>query len=901
LRCPGSFSITPPACERFSLGVMFTGYEVVLILVVAVIVAAAFVRRLDRLQRIVDALTERIAALERRNSPERVQEQKPERVAIPTSPLLARKELLSKASDERTLAAPAPSAPPPLPRISPPAPPPAATPFNWEAFMGVKLFAWLGGLALFLGVVFLIKYSFENNLITPIGRVTIGGVIAAGLIALGWWLARGRYRVTAQSLCATGIVILYADLFAAHSFYGLISLTTTFFAMSAITLFSFLLAVTLGAQVIVILGLLGGFLTPVLLRTGVDNAPSLFLYIALLDLGVAAVALRKNWLYLILLAAIGTTLTQLGWAIEFFSAINGWRAFWILLGFEALFLAIWRCRHFALRNAGLGVAARNAVSESGGYSRALQSEASTTLSPDGWPTAAAGLLGFTALGFGFWFCGLPALARQPLFFFGFILLADAGLLILPVLGRAHRAIALGAGTLAFALVATWIGLFAQHASLNASLGAIVVFGLLHAATTPAAAWRPGVLPFTAAGTITPFLLLVILIGRIEVWNPTPIFIVALLLALILLAAAVVRRADWLALSALAGAALVQLTWQDVRFSHAQAIPALVCYGLFLILFVAYPFCSAQKEKVWAWAISALAQALQFWLFYRAITLALPNERMGLLPAAFILPAAAGVVALLKFYHAVPATGDARLAWQGGALLLFVSLIFPLQFHREWITLGWALEGLALIFLFWRVPHRGLRLVAIVLLTAAFVRLTLNPAVLEYHKRSALRIWNWYLYAYGITSVCLLAGARLFGAAPEKSIERAGPSLLGSLGVILVFLLLNLEIANYFSIGPTLTFSFTGNFARDMTYSIAWALFALALIIVGMRIRQRAARYAGVALLGVTLAKLFLHDLSDLDELYRIGAFVGVALILIAASFTYQRFISGAGQKITPPA
>ena len=131
--------------------------------------------------------------------------------------------------------------------------------------------------------------------------------------------------------------------------------------------------------------------------------------------------------------------------------------------------------------------------------------------------------------------------------------------------------------------------------------------------------------------------------------------------------------------------------------------------------------------------------------------------MGLLPAAFTVPAAIGVVSLLKLYQADPASGDARLAWQGGALLLFVSLIFPLQFDREWITLGWALEGFALLWLFRRLPHRGLRLVGVVLLCAAFVRLAFNPAVLEYHRRSGTRIWNWYLYAYGVTSGCLLAG------------------------------------------------------------------------------------------------------------------------------------------------
>ncbi len=399
------------------------------------------------------------------------------------------------------------------------------------------------------------------------------------------------------------------------------------------------------------------------------------------------------------------------------------------------------------------------------------------------------------------------------------------------------------------------------------------------------------LPLTAAGTVTPFLLLIILVEAVELRNPTPVFGVALILTGILLVAAIVKRADWLALSALFGAGLVEVSWQAAHFSNEQAIPALGYYGLFLIFFVAFPFCSAQKEKAWSWAISAIAQALQFWLFYRAIDSAFPNEWMGLLPAAFVVPAAIGVVTLLKLYRADPATGDARLAWQGGALLLFVSLIFPLQFEREWITLGWALEGCALLWLFHRLPHRGLRLVGVVLLCCAFVRLALNPAVFDYHKRAATRLWNWYLYAYGITTACLLGGVRLFGRPRENSIERVGPPLLGSLGVILAFLLLNIEIADYFSIGPTLTFSFTGNFSRDMTYSIAWGLFALGLIVAGMRIEQRAARYAGVALLGVTLGKLFLHDLNDLDELYRIGAFVSVALILIAASFIYQRFLS----------
>ncbi len=127
---------------------------------------------------------------------------------------------------------------------------------------------------------------------------------------------------------------------------------------------------------------------------------------------------------------------------------------------------------------------------------------------------AAVVAGLSALGFGFWLSAVPALARQPLFFFSFVFLADAGLLALPVIGRAHRGIALGAGSLTFILVAEWIGLFAPHAPLIAALAAIVIFALLHAATVPASAWRPGVLPFTAAGTVTPFLLLILLLERV---------------------------------------------------------------------------------------------------------------------------------------------------------------------------------------------------------------------------------------------------------------------------------------------------------------------------------------------------------------------------------------------------
>ncbi len=858
------------------------------------------------------------------------------------------------------------------PPIKPPSPPrPARAAIDWEAFFGVKLFAWIGGFVLFLGIVFLVKYSFENNLITPGKRVMIGTVVGLALIVTGWLTATRRYRVSGQSLCATGVLVLYGNIFAAHVFYHLIALVPAFASMAIVTGAAFFLAVRMNAQVIVVLGLLGGFLTPILLSTGVDNPTALFGYIAVLNVGIAAVALRKRWDYLVILAAAGTVLIEFGWAYRFFDYPKANVAFAVFLGFEAQFLAI-----FALRR------------------RAIPTE--------NWTARGAILLGFTALAWGFCLLSYPELGRRPGFLFTFVFVAEAGLLGLALFLSRTRILAPASGLVLFVFLACWTGKYLNDALLWWGLGGYVVFALLHAgfafwpkADTPVskgAAWQSYVplLPLVliclcvgknetssavwicvlvldfiaigvafarrslpavalalvvtifaaalwilmapaefdlrgflivAAGSGTfffsaalfaarklfpesknvrrnipalaasmPFLLLLMAIAKLSIVNPTPFFITTFFLAVLLLGLGVVSRTSWIALIALAFTWAVESEWQALHFTNSYGALVLGWQIAFFLLFLGYPFFTAEERKSLPWAIGAMSGPLQFCLFYEIIRTTFPDLRNGLIPAAFVLPYAIGTLFLVTRRQVVPASGDARLAWQAGAALLFFSLIFPIQFEREWVTLGWAFEGFALLWLFRVVANRGLRYVGVGLLCLAFIRLALNPAVLEYHRRSSTAIWNWYLYGYGLPIVVLFGGAWLFRAPRQSPFERTAPTLLYSLGAILTFLLLNIEIADYFSIGPTLTFSFSGNFARDMTYSIAWALYAFALLLVGMKQKTGWVRYAGVVLLLVTLIKLFLHDLGNLSQLYRIGAFIGVAIVLIVASFVYQRFL-----------
>jgi len=202
------------------------------------------------------------------------------------------------------------------------------------------------------------------------------------------------------------------------------------------------------------------------------------------------------------------------------------------------------------------------------------------------------------------------------------------------------------------------------------------------------------------------------------------------------------------------------SWHFQHFDPARATIPLIWYLGFYVVFSAFPFVFHRKfsEKTAPWATAALAGPLHFYLVYQLIKTAYPSGVPGLVPAAFALPSLLGLLVLLKRTPAASLARNAQLALFGGAALFFITLIFPIQFDRQWITVAWALEGAALCWLFHRVPHPGLRLAAIALLAVVFARLALNPAVLSYHPRAAFPILNWYLYTYGIATVCLFIAA-----------------------------------------------------------------------------------------------------------------------------------------------
>src|SRR5437016_1901869 len=634
---------------------------------------------------------------------------------------------------------------------------------NWEQFMGAKLFAWIGGLALFLAVAYFVKYSFEHDLIPPEVRVALGFLVGIGLVAGGMVMRRKDYSITAHTLCATGILILYAVTFASRAVYHFpfFGPVPTFILMTLVTAAAFLLAVRLEAQVIALLGMLGGFLTPLLLSTGQDAPVALFAYIALLDAGalfltrldrriVVAQPLAGGVMFVLLAVWLGTRVSN-----QLLPAA---------LVFTLIFAAFHSLLPFALQRR------------------------------DGDPAPPTWSLLFPPVALVVLLLPIFKLAELTVLIWPVILLVDLLAVLLAALAASAVPVL---AVLGLTLVAAAGVLFKIPAELTGLPTLLLVVGVCALFFLAAGAWLGRRLPAKKTGAdqasdlsddlaeqipsfavVLPFALLVMMVGRLPLANPSPVFGLAMLLVAMLLAVTWKLKFEWLPLIGLGCVAALEHAWYLRLFTVDLAVPALTWYLVFYVVFSIFPFAIRQFAQVKGpWFAAALAGPAQFFLVHQLVKAAWPNQIMGLLPAAFALPALLGLVGVLR---TVPADSPARmtqLALFGGSALFFITLIFPIQYERQWLTIAWALEGAALCWLFHRVQHPGLRLTGVALLATAFVRLALNPAVLSYHPRSATPILNWSLYTYGLVTVSLFAGARLLVPPRDRVLTINAPALL----------------------------------------------------------------------------------------------------------------------------
>jgi uncharacterized membrane protein len=803
--------------------------------------------------------------------------------------------------------------PPPAQAVSPPVP--SVQAIRFEERLTSRWLLWLGAAALALSGLFLINYAVERGLLTPSARIAFALVLGVALTIGGEWVRRyslpsylrvSRVNMVAGALTSAGLFISFAAVYAAQSLYDLLPPFMAFIGLGAIALVAFALA-TVHAPIVAVLGLLAGFLTPALVPSHEPSAWGLFSYLTLVVAASLAVVRYRTWPWLAFGSIAGAAL---------------WTILWLIKGVPQADVVALLLFQSIVAAAAIALAVEKVEAEA--------------------PVIWDGISRMTAADWTAW----SAIAIASILIAATIDAAGAS-----DLNLAYLAVIGGAAIYAGRRWQRFDGII-----LFAALAILIVFTLKPLGTEIEAARQE-----VAGISGPPF---EGLIGR-AVW---PHLLRTLLFAFLLAMAGYAALANskrpqvWAAISTIAAALLLALTYVRLREVSADRLWAIISTGGAMLALAAAKSLNDRREE--------------------------HGSRLA-----------------LGTYSAAVVAG--------------VSFAFAFVFRNAWLTVALALQLPALAWLEDRLNLRELRIFALAIASAVLVRLALNPYVLDYSGTAVLGA-QWIVYGYGIPAASFLAASWLFrqkdndlavavlesGAlvfalllvffelriAVEGTIKSANltfiemslhtmvwlaagwwrgrayvrsrravdvwfAGILLALGTGGVFLgqlialnpvftseavgdwpILNKLLLGYLApaalimlilrdaetIWPAvklriplaigaLVLAFTwvtletkhafqgsrlvGWHRSDgeyYAYSVTWLCFAFALLAAGLWRGAAALRYGALAVLLVTVLKVFISDMAGLEGLYRVASFLGLGLSLVAIGWIYQRFVYPVG-------
>jgi uncharacterized membrane protein len=223
---------------------------------------------------------------------------------------------------------------------------------------------------------------------------------------------------------------------------------------------------------------------------------------------------------------------------------------------------------------------------------------------------------------------------------------------------------------------------------------------------------------------------------------------------------------------------------------------------------------------------------------------------------------------------------------------FLTIAIPLKAHGRWITIGWLIEGGALLWLAMRLRSnllRGLALTALLLGLAALI--VIHPAVstrIIFNQRFGTYLVGVLVFAF----VARLAHAGNDESEPEFVISWPITAAVALLVVnVLILVAVGWEIHNYWWL-----VRYSGDWAvkreyrmyAQFTYSALFMIFGAIQLGIGFWKRSAFLRWQALILLAISIAKVFLVDVSQLSQGYRIVSFLGLGALLLGVSFIYQR-------------
>ena len=327
--------------------------------------------------------------------------------------------------------------------------------------------------------------------------------------------------------------------------------------------------------------------------------------------------------------------------------------------------------------------------------------------------------------------------------------------------------------------------------------------------------------------------------------------------------AITYRRSW----ALAPLCILGCFWLPIRFWYSPDVPFAAISVAFLIFFGWALWRGPQR--VAGLGLIAANAAIYYAASYTLLNPA-HHEYMGLLAAAI------GGIHLLLARH-FETRSDARNLTLGVALA-FVTLAVPIQFAGFRITIAWALEGAVLAWLAARSESHWLRAVGWSVLTLAIFRLLLLDALVYSQSSEYSTLLNTRFLTFAVCTAALWLAAHFLAPATD-----AAAAYIAGHAVLLFGL--SLEIGGW--VGRNIVPENQSSI-QIIAVSVMMTIYAVILVVIGVKTRAAIHRILGLALVVLVVAKLYLVDVWVLGRLFRITAFLALGVLLLALSYLYSR-------------
>ncbi|HEX6805481.1 MAG TPA: DUF2339 domain-containing protein [Terriglobales bacterium] len=354
-----------------------------------------------------------------------------------------------------------------------------------------------------------------------------------------------------------------------------------------------------------------------------------------------------------------------------------------------------------------------------------------------------------------------------------------------------------------------------------------------------------------------------------------------------------RRLLWFGF---AGTLALYIAWYSEFYERSQITPTLIFATLFFAVFAIAPlFMLRQEHGAGGMPLGlALVNAITYFLQTYVMVSEISTTEM----AWFSLALAAVYITLNRFRpRSSEPAAEHNLRLMHLALAIgLITVAIPIRLEQHWITIGWFVEAAVLLWIGQRINSDLLNVFALAALVLGVGRLLFFD---NFHPTQL--IFNLRMAVYAVAVAVLALVAYTVSKREDEAWRMVGAVALVAMNA-LALVALSREVADYYSRQFSSIREVPGvwrgvggwqqirsiEIARDFSYSALWMAYGAMLMIVGFWRSSAFVRWQALALIAATTGKVFVHDVFELDRVYRILSFVALGVLLLAISFAYQR-------------